>query len=189
MAVAEADARETAGQAVAARPAFRVYIAQSVDGCIATVDGAVEWLDPFPVEDFGFDAFMETVGTIIMGRVSYEQARGFGRWPYAGKRTVVLSSRPLDDPPSGVERWRGSASALADELAVDTGGDVWVLGGARTIAGFLDLGRIDRLEIFVIPVLLGGGIPLFVASEPRALRLVGAEPLGHGTVKLEYRPF
>lgn len=169
--------------------AFRVYIAQSVDGCIATVDGAVEWLDPFPVEDFGFDAFMETIGTIVMGRASYDQARSFGSWPYAGKRTVVLSSRDLDEPPPGVERWHGgSLAGLADAVARSTRGDVWVLGGARTIAGFLDLGRIDRLEIFMVPVLLGGGIPLFLASEPRALRLIEVEPLDHGVVKLEYQP-
>jgi dihydrofolate reductase len=94
-------------------PLFRLYLAASVDGFIATPDGGVDWLEPYPAEDFGFDAFLPTIGTIVMGRTTYEQALRLGPWSFEGKHTIVLTSRPIDEPPAGVERWDGDVTALA----------------------------------------------------------------------------
>lgn len=169
------------------RPAFRVYIAQSLDGFIATIDGGVEWLAPFPAGLFGFESFIERIGTIVMGRTTYEQVRTFGDWPYAATRTIVLTSHALDDPPELVEAWQGGVAGLTAELEASEERDVWVLGGARTITTFLEADRIDQIELFVIPVLLGAGVPLLDLMEPRPLRLDAAEPLDYGVVRLEYR--
>ena len=69
------------------------YIAASLDGYIADADGGVGWLEAFnqPDEDYGYGAFYRTLSAVISGRRTYEQALGFGEWPYEGVTTVVIS--------------------------------------------------------------------------------------------------
>lgn len=168
------------------RPRFRVYIAQSLDGFIASPDGTIDWLDPFPAATFGFDDFIAEVGTIVMGRASYDQVRSFGDWPYAGTRTAVLTSRPFTPERDDVVCWTEGLPRLIEEIEASAEGDVWIMGGATTIGRLLDLGRVDLVEVFVLPLLVGSGVPLHAAHEPRPLRLLAAEPLAHGVVKLTY---
>ena len=70
-----------------------VFIAASVDGYIARLDGSLDWLpEADPEEDYGYATFMATVDALVMGRKTYEVVRGFGGdWPYAGTPVVVLS--------------------------------------------------------------------------------------------------
>jgi len=168
-------------------PLFRLYLAVSVDGFIAPPDGAVDWLESYPSEEFGFPAFLESIGAIVMGRTSFDQTRSFGPWPFAGKRTIVLTSRPIDDVPPDVEPWSGDIGPLAANLRLGGTGDVWLYGGARSARPFLDSGLVDRIELFVIPVLLGNGIPLFERSDARIpLRLGVAKPRAKGVLEVVY---
>ncbi len=168
-------------------PRFRLYIAVSVDGFIATPHGGVAWLEPFPAEDVGYQQFFASIGTLVMGRATYDRALGFGTWPYEGKRTIVLTSRPIEAPPPGVEAWRGDITALTADLRAAGGGDVWLVGGGRAARPFLDRDLVDRLELYVIPVLLGDGIPLFERSRHQArLQLEEATPYPNGIVALTY---
>ena len=171
------------------RPSFRIYIAQSLDGFIASPDGTIDWLEPFPGVTFGFDDFIAGIDLIVMGRASYDQVRTFGDWPYGGTPAMVLTSRPLDAPPQDVIVWSGGIEALIEEATRREAGQVWVMGGAMTIGAFLDLGRIDRIDVFVLPLLLGTGVPLTRAVEPRALDLVTVDALPFGVVRLEYGLF
>jgi dihydrofolate reductase len=70
-------------------------MAVSLDGFIASRDGGVRWLESYDPYDCGFGEFLASVGSIAMGRKSYHQMLEFGAWPYAGKRTVVLTKRPF----------------------------------------------------------------------------------------------
>ena len=171
-----------------ASPLFRLYIAASLDGFIATRDGGVSWLDPYNAPELGYDAFMQSIGTVVMGRATYDQAIGFeGPWPNAGKRTIVLTSRPIEKPPPGVERWTGGLPALVEHLRTTARNDVWVCGGARTVRAFLDLDAIDRIELYLIPVLLGDGLPLFERSpQQSSLTLRGTRSFDNGVVELVY---
>jgi dihydrofolate reductase len=167
---------------------LRLYIAASLDGFIATSDGGVGWLDDYNSPELGYDAFMKSVGTVVMGRATFDQALGFGGpWPYAGKRTVVLTSRPIASPPPGVERWSGDVAELADQLRTKSKKDVWICGGARTVRAFLDADQVDRIELYVIPVLLGDGLPLFERSpHPSSLRLERTRSFENGVVEMVY---
>ena len=80
-----------------------VFIATSLDGFIARPNGDLDWLDRANAtvpegEDCGYQAFMDTVDILVMGRHTYEKVRTFGAWPYE-KPVVVLSSNPIDIPP------------------------------------------------------------------------------------------
>lgn len=164
---------------------FRLYMAMSLDGMIADAEGGVDWLNRWDDADYGTAGFMQEVDALIMGRTTFDQVTGFGAWPYAGKRTVVLTSRPLGAAPEGVEGTSDLAGAIA-ELREDAA-QVWIVGGAATAAACLALGAVDSVELFVMPVLLGQGVPLFAGDGPElplALRETRAWP--NGVVGLTY---
>jgi dihydrofolate reductase len=166
---------------------FRVNVAMSADGFIAKPNGGIDWLAPYDAADYGYDEFIAGIGIVVMGRKTYEQVRGFGGWPYAGKRTYVLSSRALRSPPAGVEVAREGVERLAARIRSTAARDVWVHGGAQTIGAFLDAGAIDLMELHVVPVLLGEGLRLFEAQDaPPRIKFVSIEALVRGVVRLTY---
>jgi dihydrofolate reductase len=145
-----------------------VFIATSLDGYIARADGRIDWLlqaqAGIPAgEDCGYQAFMDTVDVLVMGRKTYEQALAFDPWPYAGKRVVVLSRRGVAVPASLQGEVTVTAEAPATlhaRLAAEGARRLYVDGG-ETIRAFLQAGVIDDLILTTIPVLLGSGRPLF----------------------------
>ncbi|PIE17409.1 MAG: hypothetical protein CSA66_05890 [Proteobacteria bacterium] len=166
---------------------FKVYIATSVDGFVATDDGGVGWLDAFAGDDHGYAEFIASVSTIVVGRRTYDQVRTLGGWPYANKRTVVLTSTPLEpDAAEDTAAWHGGVEELVARLREEPG-DVWVLGGPDTLRAFREARAIDAWEIFLIPLLLGSGVPLFGGiAAPRELRLVDTRRWPNGVVRLRY---
>ena len=164
---------------------FRLYMAVSLDGMIADADGGVDWLNRWDDVDYGTKAFMAEVDVLVMGRATYDQVCGFGDWPYAGKHVVVLTSRPLADAPAGVEGTSDLAGLIV-ELR-DEAARVWIVGGAATASGFLAFGAVDSVELFIMPVLLGAGVPLFVGDGPEAdLKLRQTRAWPNGVVELIY---
>lgn len=162
-----------------------LYIAMSLDGFIADAEGGVHWLAPFDSPAYGYDEFVAGVDSLIMGRATYDQALGFGPWPYAGKRVAVMTSRSLPNAPEGVAGWQGGDVA---QLRADLPGTIWLVGGAQAVRPFLAAGLIDRMRLFVIPRLLGRGIRLFDHGEtlPTPLPLLAARSFETGVVELDY---
>lgn len=170
-----------------------VYIATSVDGFIARIDGGIDWLtsgEPAPAgEDYGYKEFFDSVDTLIIGRMSFEKVLTFGEWPYAGKRVVVLSSGTPEIPKAlkdDVRIMSGSPTAIVQELEEQETRHVYVDGGVA-IQGFLRAGLIDEMTITRIPVLIGEGIPLFGAL-PGDIRLrhIGTRAYSNGLVQTRY---
>jgi len=91
------------------RPRCAAFIAVSVDGFIARPDGGLDWLDAVRLEgeDYGYQAFFDSVDALVMGRNSYDAALSFEPWPYAGKRCIVLT---IGRPASGTARSSSTAS-------------------------------------------------------------------------------
>ncbi len=166
---------------------WHCHVAVSLDGRIARQDGSVDWLAAYPAEDFGLEAFYARVDTILMGRGTYDVARHMGPWPYGDKPVVVLTSRPLEDAPPGVEARSGDPAGIA--AALEGRGDrlVWVMGGGQVVRDFAAIGRLDVLEMAVIPVILGEGIPLFPAGMAgMRLRLLRCEARTAGALHVVY---
>ena len=168
---------------------IRGMMAASLDGHAADAGGGVGWLEPFAGIDWGFDAFVAGVGTVVMGRRTYQDACTLAEdWPYPGKRAIVVS-KTLSQPPKGnAEVWRGTLPGLAAHLRGLSDGDVWVVGGPMLQQAFIAGGALDRLQLAVLPVLLGRGVPVFPASDPppRQPRLGAARAIGGGMVWLDY---
>lgn len=168
---------------------FRVYIAVSADGFVAPPDGGVGWLEPFSGEGdpYGYAAFMAGIEAIVIGRTTFEQALTFPEWPYAGKDVYVLTTRPLHGEHPRTLAWRGSPGELVTHLR-RCSGDVWLLGGPGSLQPFRALEVVDEYEIFVLPVLLGDGIPLFPRGPAAGLKLTGHTVYPDGVVRLVYAP-
>tara|TARA_R110002110_G_scaffold284986_1_gene499044 strand:+ start:24780 stop:25325 length:546 start_codon:yes stop_codon:yes gene_type:complete len=164
------------------------YIAASLDGYIAPADASVDWLEPFGAVDYGFDTFFSDIETLIMGRGTYDQCRGFDSWPYPDRRTAVLTNRGADpNAPGGVTFHAGDPSALLETLAPAMSGKSWVVGGGVVLGAFLAANLVDQLDLFVIPVMLGAGIPLFPeGTVSGAPRLLTSETFENGVVWLSY---
>jgi len=168
---------------------FRVYIAISADGFVAPPDGGVGWLAPFSGEDdpYGYEAFIAGIDAIVIGRTTFDQALTFPTWPYADKDVYVLTTRPLTGQHPRTLAWHGSPGELVTHLR-GRARDVWLLGGPGSLLPFRALDAIDEYEIFILPVLLGDGIPMFPRGPSGALRLRDHTVYQGGVVRLVYEP-
>ncbi len=166
-----------------------VFIATSLDGFIARQDGGLDWLPGDNVEPHGYDEFMASVDTVVIGRKTFETVLSFGGWAYGTKPVVVLSRslKELKLPPGAVcDLMAGSPQEVVDELSRKGMSHLYIDGGV-TIQGFLAAGLIQRLTITRIPVLLGSGIPLFGPLD-RDIRFehVATRSFASGMVQSEY---
>ena len=149
-----------------------VYLAVSLDGDIAPPDESLQWLDEIDApdgEDFGYAEFLAPIDAIVLGRRTYEMVLGFSEWPYA-KPVCVWSSTldALDPAVAGkAELVSGPVDDLIDTLGSHGHTELYVDGGGAA-RSFLEADRLDRMILTRIPVLLGGGVPLFGAL-PRPL--------------------
>ncbi|ADB35367.1 bifunctional deaminase-reductase domain protein [Kribbella flavida DSM 17836] len=138
-----------------------VFIAVSLDGFIARPDGSIDWLTERGEQagDTGYDEFMATVDTVVLGRNTYEKVLTFGFWPYDGKQVEVLSSTLPADTDERVIVHR-TLDGLVETLN-DRGAQRVYADGGRVVQTFLRAGLLNELTITTVPVLLGAGIPLF----------------------------
>lgn len=144
-----------------------VYMAVSVDGFIARLDGGIDWLNKAPSdegEDYGFKTFMASVDGLVMGRKSYEKVLTFNDWPYT--KLVVVLSRTLtqqDVPAHLAGRVRMSDFTpyqVMQSLHDEGWRNVYVDGG-ELVQSFLRSDLIQNMTLVRVPMLLGAGIPLF----------------------------
>lgn len=168
-----------------------VFVGTSVDGFIARQNDDLDWLPADGGEPHGYEEFIATVDTIVIGRRTWETVLGFEAWPYGGKRVVVLSSKPVDLSAAVarggvVEQMGGPPAEIVSNLAARGARHLYVDGGI-TVQRFLREGLIDRLVITRVPVLIGDGIPLFGSlSKDVQLRHVATRSYPSGLVQSEY---
>jgi dihydrofolate reductase len=143
-----------------------VYIGTSLDGYIADEHGGLEWLDVIPIPegtDMGYDQFMERIDALVMGRTTFETVCGFDvDWPYT--KPVFVLSRTLDRIPESHEGKAHLVNGTLNEVLDQIHGQGYYrlyIDGGKTIQSFLEEDLINELIITTIPILLGGGTPLF----------------------------
>jgi dihydrofolate reductase len=137
------------------------FIATSLDGYIARPDGSIDWLTERGERagDTGYDEFMASVDTVVLGRTTYEKVLTFDFWPYDGKHVEVLSTTLDPDADERIIVHR-TLEALVETLN-DRGAKRVYADGGQVIQTFLRAGLLNELTITTAPVLLGAGIPLF----------------------------
>ena len=174
-----------------------IYIATTLDGFIAREHGELDWLPGsdgkveagFENEDFRYNAFMDSVDVLVMGRSTYNLVLSFGQWPYGHKRVIVLSNslhKLSANLPSSVELKSCSPNELYVELQ-ESGATHLYIDGGKTIQGFLDSGLINDIILTRVPILIGRGIPLFGnLSEDIKLKHIETQSYKNGFVQSKY---
>jgi dihydrofolate reductase len=165
---------------------IRYAVAASLDGYIAGPNGESDWIIMDP--EINFAEIFGQFDTVLMGRKTFEQTRGHGGPAMPGMKSYVASTtlRAQDCP---------GATVLGDELehtlthlCEQPGKDIWLFGGGTLFRSLLDKRLVDTVEVAIVPVLLGGGIPLLLPPARRArLKLTKHRVYAKtGTVALDY---
>lgn len=167
-----------------------IYIAMSLDGFIATNDGDLSFLSQVEKEgeDYGYEAFVKTVDTIIIGRKTYEKVLSMGfEYPHTDKDVYIITR--TERPPIGSFRfYTGDLTDLVSTLKGQHGKNIYCDGGAEIVYELQKNGLIDEYIISIIPVLLGDGIKLFKTGLPKTgLQLLSSKSFEKGLVQLHYR--
>ncbi len=143
-----------------------VFIGASLDGYIADKNGGLDWLQAIPNpegDDMGYNAHIDRIDALVMGRNTMDMVLSFGiDWPYT--KPVYVLSNTLTELPKEVEGKvfliKGELTQIIEELNGKGFNNLYIDGGV-TIQNFLKEDLIDELIISTIPVVLGGGSPLF----------------------------
>ena len=162
-------------------------VAASLDGFITDASGGYAWIPDDPAVDFA--EIFARVDTVLLGRRSYEAMLAGGGPTWApGTRVYVFSRTMQPDQHPEVRIVATDAAAMVAALRAEQGdGEIWLFGGSHLFGSLLAAGQVDRVEVTVVPVLLGRGTPLVSPSiAPTVLTLTGTRRYPSGMVTLSY---
>jgi dihydrofolate reductase len=164
-----------------------VFIATSIDGYIAAVDGSLDWLEQAarPSEDYGYDEFLASVDALAMGRGTYNHIAHLDPLPF-GERPVYVFTHDAPEPRAGVTFWSLSPRQ-AHARWTDQGIQRVYLDGGQVISAFLAEDLVDDMVLTTAPVLLGAGRPLFhPVGRSASMHLEGVQSWPSGFVARTY---
>jgi dihydrofolate reductase len=165
---------------------LRYHVAVSLDGFIAGPNGEVDWIVTDPSIDF--DALYKEFDTLVVGRKTYETMSAHGDQGTVPGFDVVVFSRTLSPfTRPGLRIVNDDPREVVPVLKAKDGRDIWLFGGGLLFRSLLDAGLVDTVEVAVMPVLLGSGIPLLPAGSSTKLVLGDQKVLpASGIVALSY---
>jgi dihydrofolate reductase len=165
---------------------LRYQVAVSLDGFIAGPNGEFDWIVMDPSIDFA--AIYKEFDTAVMGRKTHEVVKAQGGHGAMPGLDVVVFSRTLPEATHpGVRIVNADAREVVTALKKKPGRDIWLFGGGTLFRSLLDAGLVDSVEVAVIPVLLGAGIPLLPPGATAKLTLSDQKTLpASGIVMLSY---
>jgi dihydrofolate reductase len=164
----------------------RYSVAMSLDGYIAGPKGEADWIVMDPEIDF--KALLAQFDTALMGRKTYEATKKPGRGGSLPGFTSYVFSRTLKQKDCPGVVVSDTALETVKELKQGTGKDIWLFGGAGLFKSLLEMGVVDSVEVAIVPVILGRGLPLLAeCAACKRLRLTKHKIYSKtGTVALEY---
>jgi dihydrofolate reductase len=165
---------------------LRYQVAASLDGFIAGPNGEYDWIVMDPAIDFA--ALYKEFDTAVMGRKTYQMmtAQG-GNGAMPGLQVVVFSRTLPAATHKGIRIYNDDPRDVVAALKAKPGRDIWLFGGGSLFRSLLDARLVDTVEVAVVPVLLGAGVPLLPPGASTKLVLADQKILPKsGIVMLAY---
>ena len=168
---------------------IRYAVAMSLGGHIAGPNEEYNWIGTDAEVDFA--AFWSQFDMLLMGRRTFELAvrtRGEAAFTaFTGVTSIVFSRTLKQQEHPNVTVVPELNVGWVRDLKSQSGKDIWLFGGSNLFRSFLDFGLVDGVEVAVIPVLLGAGIPLLPPPYSLIkLRLISHHLYRSGRVSLAY---
>jgi len=139
-----------------------LYITASLDGFIADESGGVDWLAGAEGEDYGYSELMDSIDAVLQGSHTYlDTLKLVDSNPYPGITNYVFSSRedlPVFGDPVFVH---DDPVEFVRNLKAADGGRIWLIGGGELASTLVSAGLVDVIDLFVQPIVLGDGIPMW----------------------------
>lgn len=160
-------------------------IALSLDNFIAYKDGDTDWIPAIVSKSIMTD--LASAEVVLMGAKTYNEIiEHHGYWPYQEKRAYVISHFDtgtsdnvtflVDNPMKSIQNMKASLS-----------GDLFVMGGGEFITSLINNGLLDKVTVYLTPILLGVGIPFI--GETTGSKFTFTEcKLNNGIIKISYVP-
>lgn len=166
---------------------LRYQVAVSLDGFIAGPRGEYDWL--LSDSSIDFKALFKEFDTAVMGRKTYEEMKAQGGdGTLSGLDVVVFSKTLPAGTAKGVRVTSDDAADVVATLKKQQGRDIWLFGGGVLFRSLLDAGLVDTVEVALMPVLVGSGVPLLAPGALGKLELIDQKILpASGIVFLSYR--
>lgn len=164
---------------------IRYMVATSLDGYIAGPNGEADWIITDPEVDFG--AIFAAFDTLLIGRKTFETMVRAGRAAVPGMKLIVFSRtlRQRDYPDVTIVAEKQKEALVS--VRAESGKDIWLFGGSSLFRSILEMGSVDTVEVSVVPILLGAGIPLLPSpAKQTPLKLEGQRVYKTGVVSLTY---
>ena len=163
-----------------------LYIAASLDGYIARENGDLDWLHSD--NDYGYEEFIKSIGITLMGNNTYKQLLTFGDFPYSDKENYVFTTNVNLLKDDNVTYISGDIAGFTKLLKDTSKKDIWLVGGSKINDLLVGAGIVDELILFIMPVIIGCGIPLFSNSNTdQYLKLMECQSYSDGMVQLKYK--
>ncbi len=165
----------------------RYQVAMSLDGFIAGLNGEADWIITDPEIDF--KEIFSRFDTLLIGRRTFDAMKGAGGSGSMPGMQVYVCSRTLRQEDYPAVTIIAEPEAVVTELRSMPGKDVWLFGGGSLFHSLAQSRLVDTVEVAVIPVLLGEGVPLLPAPANRIkLKLTGHKLYAKtGIMSLEYQ--
>ena len=148
---------------------LRYQVAASLDGFIARENGDYDWIVGDPAIDF--EALYAEFDTVVMGRKTFQAGESQGMGGVPGKESIVFSRSLPSGERKDVRVTAEDPATVVRALKEKAGKDIWLFGGGELFRSLLDAGLVDTVEIAVMPVLLGSGIPVLPPGGSVTLKL------------------
>ncbi len=166
---------------------LRYQVATSLDGYIAGPNGEYDWIVQDP--DVDFNALYAQFDTVVMGRKTFELALsqgGDGSMPgmdvFVYSKTLRQADYPavaiINTDPAEHVRWlkaqprknhdTNDSTIAGKTKGTSRGEDIWLFGGGELFRTLLEAGVVDTVEPAIMPVLIGGGLPMLPPTASHA---------------------